>query len=115
MAIPGAHETLDEHEQFGHRYVGYLVDIQGVLIYHAGDTVVYPGLVERLQAHSIDIGMVPINGRCLPPKRRDRWEYGFSGGGGACRVIGIRSDHSDALRYFPLEWREAGVFCGLLL
>ena len=62
MAIPVAHETLDEHEQFGHRYVGYLVDIQGVLIYHAGDTVVYPGLVERLQAHSIDIGMVPING-----------------------------------------------------
>ncbi|SEK86345.1 L-ascorbate metabolism protein UlaG, beta-lactamase superfamily [Paenibacillus sp. cl141a] len=62
MAIPAAHETLDEHEEFGHRFVGYLVDIQGVLIYHAGDTVVYPGLVERLQAHSIDIGMVPING-----------------------------------------------------
>ncbi|AWP26212.1 MBL fold metallo-hydrolase [Paenibacillus sp. Cedars] len=62
MAIPAAHETLDEDEVYGHRFVGYLMDIQGVLIYHAGDTVVYPGLVERLQAHSIDIGMVPING-----------------------------------------------------
>ncbi|GAE05759.1 hypothetical protein JCM10914_1880 [Paenibacillus sp. JCM 10914] len=62
MAIPAAHEVLDEHEELGHRYVGYLIEIEGVLLYHAGDTVVYPGLVERLQAYAIDIGMVPING-----------------------------------------------------
>lgn len=61
-AIPAAHESLEEHEEFGHRYVGYLVDIGGILFYHAGDTVVYPGLIERLQACSIDIGMLPING-----------------------------------------------------
>ncbi|MGG3282025.1 MBL fold metallo-hydrolase [Paenibacillus solani] len=62
MAIPAAHESLEEHEELGHRYVGYLVDIEGVLFYHAGDTVVYPGLAQRLQAYSIDIGMLPING-----------------------------------------------------
>jgi len=61
-AIPAAHESLEEHEELGHRYVGYLVDMGGVLFYHAGDTVVYPGLIERLQAYSIDIGMLPING-----------------------------------------------------
>jgi len=62
MAVPAAHEVLEEDEALGHRYVGYLIDISGVLIYHAGDTVVYSGLVERLRNHAIDIGMVPING-----------------------------------------------------
>ncbi|MGG1878047.1 MBL fold metallo-hydrolase [Paenibacillus cisolokensis] len=59
--IPAAHEELEETEH-GHRYVGYMIDINGVMIYHAGDTVVYPGLLERLQEERIDIGMVPING-----------------------------------------------------
>lgn len=59
--IPAAHEELDMTEE-GHRYVGYVIDINGVLIYHAGDTVVYPGLLERLHEQPIDIGMVPING-----------------------------------------------------
>ena len=115
MAIPAAHETLDEHEEFGHRFVGYLVDIQGVLIYHAGDTVVYPGLVERLLAHSIDIGMVPINGEMPSAGRTASSGTWASGSRRACRSVGIRFDHSDALRYFPMEWREAGVLRGLLL
>lgn len=61
-AVPAAHEQLEEEAGKGHRYVGYLIDINGVMIYHAGDTVVYPGLVDRLKEQAIDIGMVPING-----------------------------------------------------
>jgi L-ascorbate metabolism protein UlaG (beta-lactamase superfamily) len=45
------------------RYLGYVVDIDGVRVYHAGDTIVYPGMVERLAALRPDIAFLPINGR----------------------------------------------------
>jgi L-ascorbate metabolism protein UlaG (beta-lactamase superfamily) len=32
-------------------------------VFHAGDTIPYPGQVERLKQHKIDIAFVPINGR----------------------------------------------------
>jgi L-ascorbate metabolism protein UlaG (beta-lactamase superfamily) len=46
-----------------HRFVGYVLELNGVTLYHAGDTTVYPGLIETLKAESIDLGMLPINGR----------------------------------------------------
>jgi L-ascorbate 6-phosphate lactonase len=46
-----------------YRYLGYVLEIAGVRIYHAGDTVVYDGLVERLRSLNIDIAFLPINGR----------------------------------------------------
>lgn len=63
MPIPAAHETLEEYGEWGHRFVGYIIQINGVTIYHAGDTVIYPGLLDRLKRTNIDIGMLPINGR----------------------------------------------------
>jgi L-ascorbate 6-phosphate lactonase len=62
-AIPAAHEELEEEPGLGHRFFGYVLDAQGVRIYHSGDTVVYPGLLELLQRHRIAVGLVVINGR----------------------------------------------------
>jgi len=61
--IPAAHEELDEDPVLGHRFVGYILDMNGVTFYHAGDTTIYPGLVETLRSESIDVAMLPINGR----------------------------------------------------
>ena len=47
----------------GWRFVGFVVDIGGTRVYHAGDTSIYPGMVERLQNLEIDIALLPINGR----------------------------------------------------
>ncbi|HEU5316994.1 MAG TPA: MBL fold metallo-hydrolase [Chloroflexota bacterium] len=47
----------------GYRFVGFVVDVNGVRLYHAGDTTVYPGMVERLRTLSIDVALIPINGR----------------------------------------------------
>ncbi|SDN43188.1 L-ascorbate metabolism protein UlaG, beta-lactamase superfamily [Paenibacillus sp. yr247] len=63
QAIPAAHEELETNEQGQHRYVGYIVELNGVTIYHAGDTLIYPGLSELLRGHDIDLAMLPINGR----------------------------------------------------
>ncbi|MDR9856644.1 MBL fold metallo-hydrolase [Paenibacillus sp. VCA1] len=61
--IPAAHEELETDEQGYHRYVGYLIKINGVTVYHSGDTLVYEGLADRLRKESIDLGLLPINGR----------------------------------------------------
>ncbi len=54
-----------------YRYLGYILEIAGVRIYHAGDTVIYDGLVERLRELEIDIAFLPINGRSYFREQRD--------------------------------------------
>ena len=66
LQAPPAHYGFDCVEEEGkllYRYLGYLLDLAGVRIYHAGDTVIYDGLVERLREQTIDIAFLPINGR----------------------------------------------------
>lgn len=46
-----------------YRYLGYVIELNGVRIYHAGDTLVYDGLVERLRKLAVDVALLPINGR----------------------------------------------------
>lgn len=61
-AIPAAHEELDYSERWGYPYLGYLLELNGVVLYHAGDTTVYEGLLERLSSRPVDIALLPING-----------------------------------------------------
>jgi L-ascorbate 6-phosphate lactonase len=46
-----------------YRYLGYVIDDGVARIYHAGDTIVYDGMVERLRALGVDVALLPINGR----------------------------------------------------
>jgi L-ascorbate metabolism protein UlaG (beta-lactamase superfamily) len=62
-AIPSAHESLDQDENGDHHFIGLIVQVGKWTIYHSGDCVPYDGLVERLKNWSIDIALLPINGR----------------------------------------------------
>lgn len=46
-----------------HRAVGYVLRCGGRVLFHAGDTVMWHGLVERLRAARVDTCLLPINGR----------------------------------------------------
>ncbi|MHB9152478.1 MAG: MBL fold metallo-hydrolase [Spirochaetales bacterium] len=61
--IPSAHEELLIDEAGHHRFLGYILSVAGVNLYHSGDCVPYPGLAENLAPFDIDIGLLPINGR----------------------------------------------------
>ena len=66
LKAPPALYGFDFVERAGkqlYRYLGYILEIAGVRIYHAGDTVIYDGLVERLREFEIDVAFLPINGR----------------------------------------------------
>jgi L-ascorbate 6-phosphate lactonase len=54
---------LERDPKRGYPYLGYVIEWNNVTVYHAGDTVVYDGLIETLSAWPIDVAFVPINGR----------------------------------------------------
>lgn len=67
-AVPAAHEALERDEAGRHRFLGWVVRAGPWTLYHSGDTVLYPGMVDRLRAFRVDIALLPINGR--GPERR---------------------------------------------
>jgi L-ascorbate metabolism protein UlaG (beta-lactamase superfamily) len=66
--LPAAHEELEQDELGRQRYLGFLVRVGKWTLYHSGDTIEYPGLMERLTAAKVDVAFLPINGRA--PERR---------------------------------------------
>src|SRR5260370_4722878 len=44
-----------------YRYLGYVIEMTGVRVYSAGDTIVFDGLIERLRRLEVDIALLPIN------------------------------------------------------
>lgn len=61
-AIPAAHEELDYSPEGSYPYLGYVVRLGGVTLYHSGDCTLYEGLAERLKTHRPDVALLPING-----------------------------------------------------
>jgi len=66
FAVPAAHSMLDFDEQTGYPYLSYVIQIDGITILHAGDTVPYKGQVEKFSSFNIDLALLPINGRKDP-------------------------------------------------
>ena len=71
-AVPAAHELLDKDQKTGlYPYLGYIVQGNGVTIYHSGDTCIYEGMAKLLRKWKIDIALLPINGRDAKRLRRN--------------------------------------------
>jgi L-ascorbate metabolism protein UlaG (beta-lactamase superfamily) len=49
-------------------HLGYVVRCGPFSLYHAGDTIPYDGMAERIGGGGIDVALLPINGRA--PERR---------------------------------------------
>lgn len=62
-AVPSAHYAVEAEPGRGHRWLGYVIDLNGVSVYHAGDTILHPELVERLRGSRVDVACLPVNGR----------------------------------------------------
>ena len=61
-AVPSAHTELEKTDR-GYRYLGYVIEWNGAVVYHAGDTIVYDGMTDTLSRWEIDAMFLPINGR----------------------------------------------------
>ena len=59
--IPGKHNDFDRTPEGYYPYLGFVIGLGDVTVYHAGDTVFYDDLAGRLREYSIDLALLPIN------------------------------------------------------
>jgi L-ascorbate 6-phosphate lactonase len=53
------------------RYLGYVLDTPAGRLYHAGDTLRWPGQAELLARHRVEVALLPVNGRDAEREARD--------------------------------------------
>jgi L-ascorbate 6-phosphate lactonase len=70
-AFGGYRFWLDERGD--HRCLSYLVELDGHRIFHAGDTIWWPGMEDAVRELEPDVAMLPINGRDAMREARDIW------------------------------------------
>ncbi|MDX1383054.1 MAG: MBL fold metallo-hydrolase [Thermoanaerobaculia bacterium] len=63
-AVAAAHERVELDAKGHHRYLGFVaVFDNGYSVYHSGDTILHDDLVPSLAPFTIDVALLPINGR----------------------------------------------------
>ncbi len=70
LAVPSAHEDIQVDEQGHHRFLGYVLSYDGCTVYHSGDCVPYPELADTLKNLSVELALLPVNGRDELRRRR---------------------------------------------
>lgn len=61
--VPALHGVeISDAYRFG-PFQGYVVELDGVRIYHAGDTLAWDGLAATLRELRVDVALLPVNGR----------------------------------------------------
>ncbi|MBQ8408898.1 MAG: MBL fold metallo-hydrolase [Clostridia bacterium] len=59
--VPAAHEELCPDAEGRYDCLGFVVKIDDVTLFHAGDCCIYDGLIERVRG--TDLMLLPVNGR----------------------------------------------------
>jgi L-ascorbate 6-phosphate lactonase len=60
--VAAAHTQYEMDDEGNHFYLGYCITVNRTRVYHSGDTIVLPELVERIRAFKPHIVILPING-----------------------------------------------------
>ena len=62
-AVPAAHEERRTDDAGDELFLGYVLQLNGVRLYHSGDCAPYPGQAGLLAGLAIDVALLPVNGR----------------------------------------------------
>ena len=69
--VPAAHESFEYDDQGNHKFLGYILNLEGITLYHSGDTIEWDSMVAELSRFSYDIMCLPINGSDWKRKHMD--------------------------------------------
>ncbi len=61
--LAAAHEHFEQDRDGRHHFLGYVVSVHGLRLYHSGDCVPYEGLAEAVRALLPEVALLPVNGR----------------------------------------------------
>jgi L-ascorbate 6-phosphate lactonase len=71
-AVPAIHgRTVADGYPDDPAFVGYVLELEGTGVYHAGDTIVTDGLRAALAPHRVDVALLPVNGRTYYREREE--------------------------------------------
>lgn len=62
-ATPAAHEARERDVEGRHRFLGYVIEAEGLRLWHSGDCMPFDGLVESVLPLKPDVALLPVNGR----------------------------------------------------
>ena len=73
QVVPAWHAPApaDGYATHGGRFVGYVLTLPSLRLYHSGDTLATPELVEALRPARVDVAFLPINGRDVFREERE--------------------------------------------
>jgi L-ascorbate metabolism protein UlaG (beta-lactamase superfamily) len=80
------------------RFVGYVIEYDGVAIYHAGDTIADARLLAGLDGVRVDVALLPVNGRTFFRERQD-----LAGNLDARDAVALAA-HCGASILVPVHW-----------
>ena len=60
--VPAAHTRYQVDLHGNHHYLGYCLEVNGVRLFHSGDTIVTPELIEKVKDFNPHVVFLPING-----------------------------------------------------
>lgn len=115
-AVPAAHEELSP------ACAGFVVSAGRFRLYHSGDTILFPGIENRIRQAAVDVAFLPINGRA--PERRVSGNLDGPEAARLARAIGARvvvpchyemfAFNTAAPDAFVATCREIGQTCAVL-
>ena len=59
------------HDGAPARYLGYVIELGGVRVVHAGDTLWWDGMEDALRTHDVHVALLPVNGRDRAREEQD--------------------------------------------
>jgi L-ascorbate metabolism protein UlaG (beta-lactamase superfamily) len=80
------------------RFAGYVLELEGLAIYHGGDTIGGDALLEGLEGVTVDVALLPVNGRTYFRERRD-----LAGNLDARDAVALAA-HIGARVLVPIHW-----------
>jgi len=88
--VPSAHEELKTDSEGNHHYLGYILKLGDITLYHSGDCVPYDSLAKELKNKEIDVALLPVNGRDeFRTSRGVLGNFSFEESVGLCKSLGI--------------------------
>ncbi|MCX6054705.1 MAG: MBL fold metallo-hydrolase [Chloroflexi bacterium] len=100
LALPSAHYELNQNSKSGEfPYYGYVIQVDGIVIYHSGDTIMHETLLRDLLKAESNYNLVclPVNGR-----DKEREALGITGNLDPEEALGLASAmHAEYL--FPMH------------
>ena len=103
-AVASAHDEIEFDDRRYCRYLGFVVRVDGLTLYHSGDTRLHDGLAAALASWRPDVA--PADQRQQTRAARSR-QHGRARGGVACARSGRAARHPASLRHVRVQHRAA--------